>query len=239
MLLGLDWLETGLNAAVREEERREFDVEARRAGAEIGGGYNTSAERDHSPNDPGHRAYGTDEEHVANATGGENGRMVAQQPLATMRQPGKLPTFGGGAPGPENGPGAGTGAAAKLSGGLAAGKGGWAKLKAKQSVLGSFVQKDKEDMRNVLKNLNRQEEEARRHGILTEKEVEHNYSIVKEASLESQMTSAEKTGLNKMCWRTLEHVMGTLILTKDFAILLESHKKKVDIREKNTKKDTP
>jgi len=33
--------------------------------------------------------------------------------------------------------------------------------------------------------------------------------------------------------------MGTLILTKDFAILLESHKKKVDIREKNTKKDTP
>ena len=34
-----------------------------------------------------------------------------------------------------------------------------------------MVQKDKEDMRNVLKNLNRQEEEARKQGILTEKEI--------------------------------------------------------------------
>jgi hypothetical protein len=40
-------------------------------------------------------------------------------------------------------------------------------------------------MRNVLKNINRAEEEARKHGILTEKEVIHNYSIVKEQSLES------------------------------------------------------
>lgn len=69
MLLGLDWLETGLNAAVREEERREFDVEQRQAAADIDRGYNTSAERGQSPNDPGNRAYGTDGEHVVNVAG--------------------------------------------------------------------------------------------------------------------------------------------------------------------------
>jgi hypothetical protein len=150
MLLKLDWLETGLNAAVREEEKREYDIEHRRAGrADVAGGYNTSAERDASPHDPSDRAYGTD------------------------------------------GEGAAKGAAK-----------GWARIK----------KADKDDMRHVLKNLARTEEQARKHGILTEKEVIHNYSIVKEQSLESQMTQNEKLGLNKICWRTLEHVMGSLIL---------------------------
>jgi len=38
-------------------------------------------------------------------------------------------------------------------------------------------------MKNVLKNINRIEAEARRKGILTEKEVIHNYSVVKDLSL--------------------------------------------------------
>ena len=45
--------------------------------------------------------------------------------------------------------------------------------------------------------------------------------------------------VNKICWRTLEHVMGSLILKKDFDILFESHKKKMLIKEKNLKADTP
>lgn len=83
-------------------------------------------------------------------------------------------------------------------------------------------------MRNVLKNLSKQDEEAKRYGILTDKEVQHNYSIVKEASLESQMSNKEKQDLNKICWRTLEHVMNSLMLKKDFALLLDSHKRKTE-----------
>lgn len=67
-------METGLNAAVREEEKREFDIEQRRnAAADIDGGYHTSAERHRSPNDLGVNAYGTDEEQIINQTGAETG----------------------------------------------------------------------------------------------------------------------------------------------------------------------
>ena len=83
-------------------------------------------------------------------------------------------------------------------------------------------------MRNVLKNLSKQDEEAKRYGILTDKEIQHNYSIVKEASLESQMSNKEKQDLNKICWRTLEHVMNSLMLKKDFALLFDSHKRKME-----------
>jgi hypothetical protein len=53
------------------------------------------------------------------------------------------------------------------------------------------------------------------------------------------MSQKEKRDLNKICWRTLQHVMGSLILKKDFEILFESHKKKMVIKEKNIKEDTP
>lgn len=70
------------------------------------------------------------------------------------------------------------------------------------------------------------EESYSRYGILTEKEVHHYYSVVRDDALKAELTAPEKKTLNKKCWKTLEHLMKSLILNDDFQIIFDSYTQK-------------
>lgn len=88
------------------------------------------------------------------------------------------------------------------------------------------VQRQMEDMRNILKQIDSTAQQEKAKGTLTEKEILHYRTIMKDPALKDQLNETERGELLKKCWKTLDFVMSSLILSKDFELLQESNQKK-------------
>ena len=81
-------------------------------------------------------------------------------------------------------------------------------------------------MKYIMQQIERVSAQEKSKGILTEQEILTNYDIMKDISLKEQLTVEQKRALLKKCWRTLDFLMSSLLLVKDFELLRESQDKK-------------
>ena len=82
-----------------------------------------------------------------------------------------------------------------------------------------------EDMKNILAKAKEREQVAIKKGVLKEPEVSNYYKVVK--ATPQQYTRPEIKSINIKSWFTLEYLMTSLNLKKEFDILMESHTQKV------------
>ena len=94
-----------------------------------------------------------------------------------------------------------------------------------------------EDMKNILAKAKEREQAAIKKGVLKEPEVDNYYKVVK--ATPTQYTRAEIKSVNIRSWFTLEYLMNSLNLKKEFDILLESHTQKVKKEEQMIKINKP
>ena len=94
-----------------------------------------------------------------------------------------------------------------------------------------------EDMMNLLKKAKTREEQAQKKGVLKEPEVDNYYKVVK--ANPEQFTRDEIKTFNIKSWLTLEYLMNSLNLKKEFDILFESQQQKIARDEKNIKLTKP
>ena len=66
---------------------------------------------------------------------------------------------------------------------------------------------------------------------LGEQEVSHLYSILKVPALKAQLQPKQRQDLTKKCMKTLEQLMGSLLLQEDYKALVDAHKKALRAEE--------
>lgn len=82
-----------------------------------------------------------------------------------------------------------------------------------------------EDMKNILAQAREREKAAIKKGVYKEPEVSNYYKVVK--ATPEQYERAEIKKINIKSWLTLEYLMTSLNLKKEFDILFESHSQKL------------
>lgn len=82
-----------------------------------------------------------------------------------------------------------------------------------------------EDMKALLFRAKERDEKAKRQGVLKEPEVSNYYKLIK--ATPEQYSRNEISSINKKSWLTLEYLMSSLNLSKEFEILFESHSAKL------------
>mmetsp|Transcript_19364 Transcript_19364/g.29690 ORF Transcript_19364/g.29690 Transcript_19364/m.29690 type:complete len:148 (+) Transcript_19364:6235-6678(+) len=87
-----------------------------------------------------------------------------------------------------------------------------------------------EDMKNLLKQLDAPEQPG---GVLSDREISHYYTVMKDPALKGQLSSQDKKLLTRRLWKTLKVYMSSMMLIKDFNIIFESFKNKQQTTEKN------
>lgn len=81
-----------------------------------------------------------------------------------------------------------------------------------------------EDMKTLLHKAKTRDEAAVKKGVMKEPEVSYYYKIVK--ATPDQLSRQEIKSVNLKSWYTLEYLMNSLNLKKDFEILYESHQQR-------------
>lgn len=90
-----------------------------------------------------------------------------------------------------------------------------------------------EDMKNILARAREREQAAIKKGVYKEPEVSNFYKVVK--ATPQQYDRSEIKKINIKSWLTLEYLMTSLNLKKEFDILFESHSQKMKKDEQMNK----